>query len=221
MIQLMIMDADELKLSQNFNRAMVRVGEARREKANRIMDSEKKRLSLAAGLLLRHAFHTLHCADLYDEIAYTPLGKPFLPREEYYFSVSHSGKFAICGFSDQPIGCDIERKRENLPRFSKIFSCEEGETFTSLNETEKITFFFRLWTGKESVTKWMGQGITFPFRDLSVMEGKHLKSTLQIHGKTLHLKSFSVEEYLISVCGEGADFPRKITKISWNQVLKD
>ena len=143
-MELLIMDADELQNYEKFQKAMELVGAERRNKVEKLLKAERKRLSLAAGLLLKYAFFSADHSDLYEEIKIAEHGKPYLPRHEFYFSLSHSGRFAICGFSDNPIGCDIEKVREKLPRTEKIFSSDEAKIFRKLEDDKKISFFFHL-----------------------------------------------------------------------------
>ncbi len=218
-MELLIMDADELLSLEKFQKAMELVGEERRCKAEKLLKAESKRLSLAAGLLLRYAFFSVDQPNLYHEIKLMDRGKPYLPNHEFSFSLSHSGRFAICGFSDREIGCDIEKIREKLPRTEKIFSAEEARTFAKLDEDKKTPFFFRLWTCKESVTKWIGKGIAYPLESFSVMDGEQAKQSIFIEERQLFLKTFPVENYAISLCAESAEFPEKTEKLDWNILI--
>ncbi|MDD4843402.1 MAG: 4'-phosphopantetheinyl transferase superfamily protein [Anaerotignum sp.] len=218
-MELLIMDADELLNPVKFQKAMELVGEERRCKAEKFLKAESKRLSLAAGLLLRYAFFSVGQPDLFEEIKIMDSGKPYLPNHEFGFSLSHSGRFAICGFSDREIGCDIEKIREKLPRTEKIFSADEARTFCELDEDKKTAFFFRLWTCKESVTKWIGKGIAYPLKSLSVMDGEQVKQSIFMKERQLFLKTFHVENYAISLCAESAEFPEKLKKLEWNILI--
>lgn len=221
MMELLMLDADELLNPKKYQKAMELVGEARQSKIEKLRKEENKRLSLAAGLLLRYAFLSVNQLKLYNTIEITENGKPFLPNNEYFFSLSHSGKFAICGFSDSAIGCDIEIMREKLPRTAKIFSTDEAKIFATLDEKEKKQFFFYLWTCKESVTKWIGKGIAFPFHRFSVMTGRQVKKTIAIEEKILFLDSFQIENYVVSLCSETPEFPREMKKIDFNLLLEN
>lgn len=223
MVELLLMDADEFNKVELFEKAMDLVGECRRNRILKLRKQESKNLSLAAGLLLRYAFFLANEPSLYDEIVISDNGKPFLPNQEYYFSLSHSGKFAICCFSDDPVGCDIEQIRENLPRFTKkIFTAEEEATFHSLTtKSEKAVFFFNLWTCKESITKWMGKGIGYPFHIFSGMDGQNVKKTIYMEEKKLYLKSYLFEDYVVSICAETQEFPREMERLSSDILMKN
>lgn len=220
MMELLIMDADELKDPEKFRTAMKLIGERRRNKVEKLLKEEKKRLSLAAGLLLRYALLSVEQLNLYTEIDVTANGKPYLPNNEYYFSLSHSGELAICGFSNDPVGCDIEKKRDKLPRTNKILSPKEEKEFSILNEKEKKDLFFQLWTCKESVTKLIGKGIAYPFQSFSVVEKNQLMKSICIEERQLYLKSFhQIEDYAISLCAETSNITQEIRKINWNQLI--
>ncbi|HBF64678.1 MAG TPA: hypothetical protein DDW34_01670, partial [Clostridium sp.] len=98
MVELLMMDGDVLKDTAKFQIAMELVGEKRKAKVEKMVKEESKRLSLSAGLLLRYAFSTMNEISLYDKIKITEKGMPYLPNHEYFFSLSHSGRFAICSF---------------------------------------------------------------------------------------------------------------------------
>ena len=221
MVELLMMDGDVLKDTAKFQIAMELVGEKRRAKVEKMMKEESKRLSLCAGLLLRYAFSKVNQIALYNEIEITEKGMLYLPNHEYYFSLSHSGQFAICGFSHESIGCDIEKMRDRLPRVAKIFSPEEEQFSYELDDENKKAFFFQLWTRKESVTKWMGTGITYPFNSFTVMDGLRNRNIIVIEGKKLCLKSFQMEDYMISLCNERGNFPQEVKKIDWNILIEN
>ena len=46
--------------------------------------------------------------------------KPRFDNEGVYFSVSHSGKYWICAFSDMPIGVDIQQHK-TCKKFAETF----------------------------------------------------------------------------------------------------
>ena len=80
----------------------------------------------------------------------SPRGKPFFPGEpDRFFSLSHSGGYALCALSAGPVGADIELIRPRRERLAE----------TALSPREKAAFsggwgeFFRLWTLKESWCK--------------------------------------------------------------------
>ena len=91
-----------------------------------------------------------------------PMGKPFFPSMPHiHFNLSHSGDLALCAFSDQSVGVDIERVRPHragLPRY--VLSDREYRWFEAQGGGwEK---FCQLWTRKESWVKRTGGSIAGP-----------------------------------------------------------
>lgn len=93
------------------------------------------------------------------QIIRRPDGKPVFARfPECHFNVSHSGSLALCALSDRPVGADIERlrpRRAGLPAY--VFRGAEYERFLTLGGDWAA--FYVLWTEKESIVKYTGEGL--------------------------------------------------------------
>ena len=101
----------------------------------------------------------------YELIRIADTRKPYLPDEEYHFSISHCGDFAAAIVSsEQRVGMDIEIPSPKIERikhkflsdaeFSKFDPTASGSEFETLS-SERLTLF---WSAKESVFKWYGNG---------------------------------------------------------------
>ena len=119
-----------------------RVGEYRQKKADKLVSAIDKARSVGAGAVLRFAIED---ATEYNYDNLTVLtdknGKPYIKNNPFYFSLSHSGDYAVCAISDTPIGVDIEQERELTENFKKRFA-------ESILE----------WTKKEAKGKLTGKG---------------------------------------------------------------
>jgi phosphopantetheinyl transferase len=112
-----------------------------------------KRLQHLAGrFLLQYLFpgfpyHLIQIADT---------RKPFLPDEEYHFSISHCGNYAAAIVSaESRVGIDIEILDEKVKRISqKFISEQEMEILQPLS----LEDFTQIWSAKEAVFKWYGLG---------------------------------------------------------------
>ncbi len=87
--------------------------------------------------------------------------KPFLPDDQYHFSISHCGDYAAAIVSkDSRVGVDIEiptPKVENI--MHKFLSREEQQQFfKSRLPTPDSQLLTLLWSAKEAVFKWYGDG---------------------------------------------------------------
>lgn len=88
-------------------------------------------------------------------------GKPFLAEyPDIKFNISHCSGLAVCGISDVEIGVDAELVRTyNVKVMKRIFSEGEAELVAA---SEKPDYdFFRIWTLKECLGKYLGRGL-FP-----------------------------------------------------------
>ncbi|MDD3347420.1 MAG: 4'-phosphopantetheinyl transferase superfamily protein [Oscillibacter sp.] len=119
-------------------------------------------------LLYRAAAQYTGAAECRWTISHGPKGKPhFTQMTDVHFSITHSGAFWMCAFSDRPVGLDLQKhqpcQREKL---SKRFFHPWEDAF--LNRRGYLNFF-ELWTAKESYVKYTGQGITEELENFSVV----------------------------------------------------
>jgi phosphopantetheinyl transferase len=117
-----------------------------------------KRLQHLAGrFLLQYLFPDFP----YELIQIADTRKPFLPDEQYHFSISHCGDYAAAIVSkDSRVGIDIEIPTEKISRIMyKFLSANEHELFHLIQpDKDRIPFSTLLWSAKESVFKWYGNG---------------------------------------------------------------
>ena len=107
----------------------------------------------------------------YELIKIADTRKPFLPDEQYHFSISHCGDYAAAIVSsDKRVGIDIEVPSDKAEKIRhKFINEEENKIFN--NEFQTPDSFGRrrlaegdarlptlLWSCKESVFKWYGDG---------------------------------------------------------------
>lgn len=133
-----------------------------------------KRLQHLAG---RYLLQELFPDFPYHLIEIAGTRKPYLPNDEYHFSISHCGDFAAVIVSkNKRVGIDIEQVTPKVAKIRHKFLGEEelklvpdatpghgGETYLRL-----LTL---LWSCKEAVFKWDGRG------------GIDFKKNIQIHSR--------------------------------------
>lgn len=130
-----------------------------------------RRQSFAASLLLEYAVAEQFPAVVHPlSISVTESGKPYLVNEPMlHFNLSHSGEWAVCAISDQPVGVDIERCIEGRAQIAeRFFHKEEVRYLRLLAGREQDQGFCRLWTLKESFVKATGRGLALPLRSFCV-----------------------------------------------------
>lgn len=175
-----------------------RIPSSRREKLDRIIPTNEKKRSLAAGLLLVHGLREWGVLGESDtEISFLKgdNGKPYLNPDNIaytgekelcsdsalnsaemsvpYFSLSHSGDYAVCAIGDSEIGIDIERmeqwnKAERA--YERVLTANEKERLNLLSEAERAGRFYQYWSMKESYVKSLGTGLGTDFREIDLYE---------------------------------------------------
>jgi len=123
-----------------------------------------KRLQHLAG---RFLLQFLFPGFPYELIRIADARKPYLPDEEYHFSISHCGDFAAAIVSsDQRVGIDIEMPSLKVERIrDKFLNRDEllkfeirSRTSGTKSENQNSDLLTMLWSAKEAVFKWYGNG---------------------------------------------------------------
>ncbi|HLS31248.1 MAG TPA: 4'-phosphopantetheinyl transferase superfamily protein [Flavobacteriaceae bacterium] len=131
-----------------------------------LSSSCEKRLNYLKSELHRRQFlsvrHLLVAAGYaYDDLYYSGNGKPHLRGDNKYISVSHSFNFTGIIIGDQPVGIDIEKRRDKILRIANKFTPLE-EYSTLANDEAVIRKLTIVWGAKEAVYKIMDEpGISF------------------------------------------------------------
>ncbi|MGB3006225.1 MAG: 4'-phosphopantetheinyl transferase superfamily protein [Chitinophagaceae bacterium] len=116
-----------------------------------------KRLQHLAGrFLLQYLFPNFP----YNLVQIADTRKPFLPDEQYHFSISHCGDFAAAIVSSKNrVGVDIEIPVEKILAIQhKFLSEEEKRNFLGEILSTNVPLTTLLWSCKEAVFKWYGNG---------------------------------------------------------------
>lgn len=92
------------------------------------------------------------------QIRYARYGKPFLAGGPY-FSLSHSGRYAILATASMPVGADVEeiRQADNYTDLAAQALHPHEQVF--LRSRPAAQTFFDIWTLKESYLKLKGTGL--------------------------------------------------------------
>jgi 4'-phosphopantetheinyl transferase len=190
---------------------LMQVNMQRRAKVLRCKHKEDRMRSLAAGLLLRRGMEEQGIS--YDDAVFgtNKEGKPILlSQPDFFYNISHSGSYAVCGIWDHELGVDLEcvserfsgskglRRMEQVARRS--FTEEEQLFFARTDNCDQADAFVKIWTGKESFAKYKGAGIAMDFSKID----------------TLRAPGFfreKLDDCWLSVYAGGMDFVPTIKKI--------
>jgi 4'-phosphopantetheinyl transferase len=154
-----------------------------RDRANRFHRAQDRTLFALTRAVLRNLLgEVMGVSPAEIVFAQGPYGKPLLTGTSGpHFNVSHSGAWALIGFSDRrPIGVDIEFMRaagDELKLARSFFSDAEYRHLAGLEATARLQAFYQIWTCKEAVLKAYGAGISEHLKNFSVQltsQGFHI-----------------------------------------------
>ena len=115
----------------------------------------RKRLQHLAG---RHLLKVLYPDFPYAEILIADTRKPYLPEEQYHFSISHSGDFAAAIVSrKERVGIDIEKPSQKIAAIGPKF-LNQREVGIVGASTEPLVCTTLIWCAKETIYKWWSYG---------------------------------------------------------------
>ena len=156
-------------------------------------DADKK-LSLFSDLFVRYfACKSLNLRNadlLFEKNVY---GKPYLAGwHDFHYNVSHTRNAIAVGFSETPIGVDIEKLRSVDLKIAERFFCKNELVYILSKAEERECLFYEVWTKKEAYIKWAGKGLSLPLDtfDTTDVEIDNILSSIVING------------YIISVCSQ-------------------
>lgn len=160
-----------------------------------ITHPHKRLQHLAGRYLLRFLFPDFPN----EEIAIADTRKPFLPDEQYHFSISHCGDYAAAIVSaDHRVGVDIEILTPRVEKIKHKFLHPDEQLFVGHTPFEQqIPLLTLLWSCKEAMFKWWGSGevdfsealriAPFDFITAGEISAQFLKNEFQFP-LTLHYK---------------------------------
>lgn len=181
----------------------------RQQKIALLKHAKDRNRSLGAGIALDHALETYGLKEKSVEYEFGEWGKPSLKYQpNIYFSLSHSGDYAICSIGDKAIGNDIELiKHGRLKVADRFFAKEELDWMYAESDEEEVTQrMFRIWTMKESFLKATGKGISLPLGDFAVIvdeDKDKIRVKHSYNAKFYHMKEYAdIDGYRVAVCCE-------------------
>ena len=199
---------DAVREAAVFEKRLAAVSPERRQKVMAQKSPEDKRRSLCAALALDACLRTVGLRECEQTYITEPHGRPSLAAHpEWYFSLSHSGEYAVCALSNAPVGVDVEKYRpiraEALAK--RYFSADEAETLAALSGKEQERYFFARWTAKESVLKARGVGLGGGLSDA-------------VAKPPFALWEYALPDHAVCVCG-CEEFPKEMLIFSYDSDL--
>jgi phosphopantetheinyl transferase len=112
-------------------------------------------------LLFEKAWHEYSLGKNLPSTIRDEKGKPRFEDEACHFSISHSRDYWACVFSAHQVGLDIQYRKTSGNEIliaRRFFSPEEA----ALVENEGTNVFYKLWTKREALGKYLGTGFFIP-----------------------------------------------------------
>lgn len=124
----------------------------RRAKGESMRYPAARQESLSAGVVLGYGMMK-RGLSLMEPVEFLPAGKPVFSALNVHFSLSHSGRYAMCAMSDEPVGADVQQVRKVNLSIARRFHIRERDWLGQYPPAEQPDAFFRLWTRKEAWVK--------------------------------------------------------------------
>ncbi len=185
----------------------------KRNKVKRYQKTENAYSSLFAEFLIRHAFiRDYHLTNKNIQFKYNNYGKPELAgADNLHFNISHSGHWIVAAVDSYPVGIDIERIAPiDISLFNSHFSAEEYNSLLEKTDAERVSYFYELWTLKESYIKQTGAGLSLPLDTFTVQISDDNQVALMLSDKqqaALYFKRYEIDtHYKMAVCALNNSF---------------
>lgn len=156
MIRLRFTKTEDLS-QEHFNFLLAQLPDNVQEKVMRYRFEKDRKMALVSRALLM--------AELTDKSSFNwsnmklgSKGKPYLHGAEY-FNWSHSENMVVVGFSDSPIGVDVE-KQKKMDWESLLSYFHEQEQNYIKQANNPLQKYYEVWTRKEAYLKGVGSGLT-------------------------------------------------------------
>lgn len=161
----------------------------RLERAARCRVGAARERSLGAGAALDYCLSRHGLRERETPMRLGPWGKPEPAGGGFHFNLSHSGPWALCVWSEGPVGADVERLREPSDALLRRV-CAPGEA----QGVRSARDFLWLWTAKESYAKLLGRGLSLDFREIELAR------------LDVEFRRYDLGEYGATLCAAGGAF---------------
>ncbi len=139
----------------------------RLKKLSRKKNEKSMIQSVGAELVLIHAAEK--CFGVKPPIEYyaDDRGKTYFKDIPAFFSLSHSGRYAVCAVAKAEVGIDVQKKRNANMRLAQRFFTDREYNYVKSDPKDN---FNRIWARKEAFSKAAGEGIQIGFSTTDVLD---------------------------------------------------
>lgn len=152
-------------------------------------------------------------------------GKPSLQNNNNFcFNISHAGNWVVCATHGTSVGIDVEHISPiNLNIAKRYFSNEEYNNLMDRDESQRLSYFYDLWTLKESYIKAVGKGLSLPLDSFTMnIDGDKATVISQNESSDYYFKLYSIDQsYKMAVCSRENKFPESIKIYKTKDLYKE
>jgi len=179
-------------------------------------DESVQRNSLTRFMLKKIVYKYLGITITEADIALNDYGKPdLIGRDDFHFNISHSGRWIVIAVDHTPLGVDIERIQPvDYMVAKKFFSDVEYADLMDKHGSERLRYFYDLWTLKESYIKAIGRGLSIPLDSFTIRINNRREISIKTCNNTVKcnsewfFKQYDFDKnYRLSLCATHNDFP--------------
>ena len=211
-----------------YGRLLMIVDPEKRNRIQRFRHWQDAHRTLLADLLVRHLiYQTLDMVPQEVVFHHNAYHKPSLAgRDDFHFNCAHSGDWIVCAVGDHPIGIDVERIEPiDLLISRRFFSENENHALSNKGDSERLSFFYTLWTLKESYLKMVGKGLHQPLNSFSVSISSNRNIHLLLDDEiipNIHFRSYPLDpDYSLAVCANSEPFPESIIVNDIQEIIQN
>lgn len=194
-----------------FNKLIETVDKERKGKISKFVYKEDAYRTLIGDVLIR----SMVCEKLKmtnEQVSFytNEYGKPFVcGRPNFHFNVSHAGEWVVCISSSTEVGIDVEHIQPiDLDIAKYYFSELEYMDLQTKEDEEKTSYFYELWTLKESYIKARGMGLSIPLKDFCIrVRNRKIFLTEKEINENWFFKQYEIDPcYKLAVCSKENQF---------------
>jgi 4'-phosphopantetheinyl transferase len=210
MTEVFAIDVDEIIDSNIFDSLCTMISKERLEKIKRFKFQVDAKRSIYAEILLKYIVYCkLNISQSYVKLKYNLYGKPYLQDiPDFYFNISHSGKWVVCAWSKNEVGVDVESiESADIDIAKRFFNKSEYLQILDKKPADRSRLLIDFWTLKESYIKYKGKGLSisldsiiFRFEKNKVIYNCHQKEKIFFHRINIDSK------HRLALCSEELEF---------------
>lgn len=189
-----------------FNHCLSYVSREKQERIKKFRKAEDAQRALIGDILSRRIISDSLCIKNNDIIfEQNEYGKPFLKHiKDFHFNTSHAGEWIICATHNLPLGVDVEHIQPiEFDIAKQFFSEEEYIDLMNRDSLHRLSYFYELWTLKESYIKAEGKGLSILLNSFSFrINSNEIVFKSKNESKNYCFKQYDIDSnYKLAVCG--------------------